>query len=241
MEVFPAIDLRGGRCVRLVRGEKGSETRYAENAVAVASFWESQGASMLHVVDLDAAFGEPNQRELLKQILRSVSIPVQVGGGVRSHEDFLELRDAGARRIVFGTLAAERPAAVVERALASDAEAVVVGVDVKEGRVAVRGWAERAGDDPIELGRRLRRSGARSFVYTEVGRDGVMEGLDLEATERFARAVGGNVIASGGVGSLAHLEASRTLAASGVEGVIVGRALYERAFTLADARRVLEG
>jgi phosphoribosylformimino-5-aminoimidazole carboxamide ribotide isomerase len=234
MRVIPAIDLRQGSCVRLVRGERGSETRYGSDPEGVAAHWESQGASMLHVVDLDAAFGEPPQRALVERIVRRVSIPVQVGGGIRTLEDFLGLRDSGAARLVFGTVAAEKPE-IVTRALEEDRDKVVIGVDVKHGRVAVRGWTEGAGTDPLDLGRKWAAEGVSGFVYTEVARDGVMTGVDLEATAGFARAVGGRVIASGGVGSLDHLRALKTIASAGIEGVIVGRALYERAFTLPEA------
>ncbi len=237
MRVIPAIDLRQGICVRLVRGERGSETGYGSDPEAVASRWESEGASMLHVVDLDAAFGEPAQRALVERIVRKVAIPVQVGGGVRSLQDFLGLRDAGAARVVFGTAAAEEPG-IVTQALEKDRDKVVVGVDVKNGKVAVRGWTEGAGADPLELGRRWAAEGVAGFVYTEVARDGVMTGVDLQATARFARAAGGRVLASGGVGSLDHLRALKTIASAGIEGVIVGRALYEKVFTFAEASGV---
>ena len=235
--VIPAIDLRKGSCVRLVRGEKGSETRYGSDPEAMASHWESEGASILHVVDLDAAFGETPQRALVERIVRRVSIPVQVGGGIRTLEDFRRLRDSGAARMVFGTAAAERPE-IVARALEEDGSKVVVGVDVKDGRTAVRGWTGMGKTDPLELGRKWASLGVRGFVYTEVARDGVMAGVDLPATEAFARASGGRVIASGGIGSLDHLRELGTIASAGIEGVIVGRALYEKAFTLAEARSV---
>ncbi len=237
MMVIPAIDLRHGSAVRLVRGEKGSETRYGSDPEAIAVQWEMEGAPMLHLVDLDAAFGEPPQRALVERIVRRAAIPVQVGGGVRTLEDFLALRAAGAARVVFGTAAAENPD-VVSRALDDDGDRVVVGVDVKDGRVAVRGWTEGNGANPLELGRKWAAAGVRSFVYTEVERDGVMTGVDLPATASFARATGGKVIASGGVGSLDHLRALKSIAFAGIEGVIVGRALYEKAFTLAEAQGV---
>jgi phosphoribosylformimino-5-aminoimidazole carboxamide ribotide isomerase len=245
MRVVPAIDLRRGSTVRLVRGERGSETRYGSDPEAVAAHWESEGASMLHVVDLDAAFGEPTQRALVVRIVRRVAIPVQVGGGIRTLDDFLRLRDAGAARVVFGTAAAENPE-IVARAIEEDRDKVVVGVDVKNGNVAVRGWTEGTPADPIELGRRWAAAGVRSFVYTEVARDGVMSGIDLESTARFARATGANgarggrVIASGGIGSLDHLRELKAIASIGIEGVIVGRALYEKAFTFAEAREAAE-
>ncbi len=239
MKVIPAIDLRHGSAVRLVRGEKGSETRYGSDPEAMAVRWESEGASMIHLVDLDAAFGEPPQRALVEKIVRRAAIPVQVGGGVRTLEDFLALRAAGAARIVFGTAAAENPD-VVYRALEEDSDRVVVGMDVRDGKVAVRGWTEATGANPIDLGKKWAAAGVGSFVYTEVARDGVMSGVDLSATASFARATGGKVIASGGVGSLDHLRALKSIVPAGIDGVIVGRALYEKAFTLAEARRVFQ-
>lgn len=238
MNVIPAVDLRHGRCVRLLRGEKGTENVYLDDPVAAALHWESEGASSLHVVDLDAAFGERPQRELVGAIVRSVEVPVQVGGGVRSVGDFVRLRDTGASRVVFGTVAIERPD-VVEEALAQDREAVVLGVDVKGGRVALRGWTESDGTDPLELGRSWASAGVRRFVYTEVSRDGAMDGIDLEATGAFAREVKQPVVASGGVGTLGHLRALRRLSGVGVDGVIVGTALYERVFSLGEAKRAL--
>ncbi len=239
MMVIPAVDLRHGRCVRLLRGEKGTENVYVDDPVAAARHWESEGASSLHVVDLDAAFGEPSQRALVGAIVSAVEIPVQVGGGVRSVADFRRLRDAGAARIVFGTVAIESPD-VVEAALGEDREAVVVGVDVKDGRIAVRGWTKSGGVEPVDLGRKWASSGVSRFVYTEISRDGAMEGLDLERTGAFARAVEKPVVASGGVGTLDDLRALRALAGAGVDSVIIGRALYEKAFTLAEARAILE-
>jgi phosphoribosylformimino-5-aminoimidazole carboxamide ribotide isomerase len=236
--VVPAIDLRGGRCVRLVRGEKGSETVYGEDPAAMASFWQSEGASYLHVVDLDAAFGGSRQIRAIASVLHAVHVPVQVGGGVRDVEDFAALLDTGASRVVFGTVAVERPE-VVEKALAKDADAVAVAVDVKRGSVCLRGWTERTDVGPSELGRRWATAGVGTFIYTETSRDGTGDGLDVEATERFARAMGKRTIASGGIGSLEHLRALSPLAAAGVEGVIVGRALYERSFTLEEAGRAL--
>lgn len=238
MRVIPAVDLRHGGSVRLLRGDKGRETRYGSDPEAVAAHWESEGASMLHVVDLDAAFGEPRQRALVERIVRRVAIPVQVGGGIRSHQDFLALRDAGAARVVFGTAAAESPE-IVARALEEDGDKVVVGVDVKDGQVAVRGWTEGSRVDPLELGRRWVSAGVRSFVYTEISRDGVMTGVDLDSTARFARASGGKVMAAGGVGSIEHLRQLKSLASDGIVAVIVGRALYEKAFTLAQAREAV--
>jgi phosphoribosylformimino-5-aminoimidazole carboxamide ribotide isomerase len=240
VKIIPAIDLRKGRCVRLLRGERGTEIPYGEDPVAMAKHWEEEGASFLHVVDLDAAFGEPAQEKLVAAIATAVAVPVQVGGGVRSMAAFERLREAGVARVVFGTVAIEDPE-VVEHALARDASKVTVGVDVKCGEAAVRGWTESGGLDPLELGRKWASAGCRHFVYTEVSRDGVMSGVDREATERFATATGGGVFASGGIGSIEHLEELLPSASLGIEGVIVGKALYEGRFTLGEALAVMAG
>lgn len=240
MKLLPALDLRGGRVVRLVRGEKGTESAYGDDPVAVARGFVASGASFLHVVDLDAAFGGTPQRALIGRIVRAVDVPVQVGGGIRTVDDFRELTELGAARLVFGTVAAERPE-VVLAALEIAPEKVVVGVDVRDGRVAVRGWTESVREEPNAFGERWRTKGVDRFVFTDVGRDGVMDGLNVEATVAFARASGGRVTASGGIGALDHLRALRGAEASGVEGVIVGKALYARVFTLEEALAEVEG
>ncbi|HSF14401.1 MAG TPA: HisA/HisF-related TIM barrel protein [Vicinamibacteria bacterium] len=238
MRLIPAIDLRRGRVVRLRQGREGSEDVYDLTAVEAARRWEELGATCVHVVDLDAAFGEKRQHELVAAIVEAVDIPVQLGGGVRCYEDFVELDRIGVSRIVFGTAAVERPD-VVERAIARVAGKVVIGVDVKAGRLAVRGWKQTADEDPEAFGRRWHDRGARRFVFTDISRDGDMSGVNLEATAAFARATDGGVVASGGVGTLEHLRSVRGLA--GVEGVIVGRALYEGAFPFDEGQSILAG
>lgn len=240
MKLFPAVDVRHGRAVRLLRGERGTERVYGSDPVETARRWEREGADVLHVVDLDAAFGEEKQRPLLRRIVEAVSLPVQLGGGVRSAADFRELVDIGCWRVVFGTVALEKPG-VVDEALALDAERVVVGLDVRDGAIAVRGWTESVNESAIEVARRFRERGVTTFVYTDVSRDGVMEGPNVEETVRLARASGARILASGGVGRLEHLESLSRAASAGadIEGVIVGKALYEEAFTLAEAKRVL--
>ncbi|HXV62670.1 MAG TPA: HisA/HisF-related TIM barrel protein [Vicinamibacteria bacterium] len=238
MRLIPAVDLRRGRVVRLRQGRDGSEEIYDLTPVEAARSWESQGASWLHVVDLDAAFGEGRQREPVAAIVKAVDIPVQLGGGVRSDEDFVELDGIGVSRIIFGTAAVERPD-VVERALSRAADKVVIGVDVKGGRLAVRGWKQMVSDDPDAFGRKWRDRGVHRFVFTDVSRDGDLSGVNLEATAAFARATDGGVVASGGVGTLEHLSAVRGL--PGIEGVIVGRALYQGAFSFDEAQSILAG
>lgn len=238
MKLIPAVDVRRGRVVRLLRGEDGTEDTYDMTPVEAARRWESEGAPCLHVVDLDAAFGEGRQRELVTKIVRTVDIPVQLGGGVRSYEDFAELDAMGASGIVFGTAAVEKPD-VVEQALLRAEGKVVLGVDVKAGRLAVRGWTHTAAEAPGAFGDRWRARGVRRFVFTDVSRDGARAGVNVEATAAFARAMGGGVVASGGVGTLEHLRALRDLI--GIEGVIVGRALYEEAFSFEQGQSILAG
>ncbi len=240
MQLVPAIDLREGCCVRLSQGERGTEVRYGDDPVEMAAHWEGPGAKRLHVVDLDAAFGEARQIDLVASIVAGVGIPVQVGGGIRSFEDFRELVAIGADRIVFGTVAVEKPE-VVAASLDEAPAKVVVGVDVKESGVAVRGWASSPREIPTEFGCRWVERGARRFVYREVSRDGSLEGPAVDAIAEFAEITGARVVASGGVGTLEHLEVLKPLEELGVDEVIVGKALYENAFTVAEASRVLEG
>ena len=215
-----------------MRGEKGSETAYSEDPVSVATDWVSLGAEQLHVVDLDAAFGEPSQRDVIAAIVRSVDVPVQVGGGVRSPDDFRELLALGVGTVVFGTAAVEAPE-VVEHAIDLAREKVVLAVDVKDARVAVRGWTETSSEEPVNFGLRWQGRGVTTFVYTDTARDGAMVGPNIDATLSFAERTGAAVIASGGIGTLDHV---RALGKSGtVAGAILGKALYEEAFTLKDA------
>ena len=238
MTIIPAIDIEGGKCVRLVRGERGTETVFGEDPVEVALSWQEQGARLIHVVDLDAAFeATEGNRQAIARLVEAVRVPVQVGGGVRSFADFERLRETGAARIVFGTAAAKDPS-VVRQALARDAASVVVGVDVRDGKVAVRGWQEESEHDPIELGKRWFAEGVATFVYTDISRDGVLTGPNVEGVRRFARATGARVVASGGIGSLDDVRRLRDAEEDGVGAAIVGRALYERIFTLAEAMEI---
>lgn len=237
MILVPAIDLRRGGVVRLRRGSDDARTAYAESPQDAARRWAAAGAELIHVVDLDAAFGEPPQRKLVGDIIAACGVPVEVGGGVRALDDFRELEGLGAARIVFGTAAVTRPEAV-ERALEHAPEKVVVGVDVKEGAVATHGWTRgERGSTPEAFGRHWHDCGVSHFVYTDVSRDGVMIGVNVEATAAFARATGGGVLASGGVGSVEHLRAFRGV--EGIEGVIAGKALYEKAFDFEEGRAAL--
>ena len=235
MTIIPAIDIEGGRCVRLVRGERGTETVYGDDPAGVARTWQAQGAEMLHVVDLDAAFdGQGENRSAIQEIIRAVQTPVQVGGGVRGIADFEWLMEAGAARAVFGTAAVENPS-IVKQALAMAPDAVAIGIDVRKDKVSIRGWEQDSALGPVELGKRWVEEGASRFIYTDISRDGVLTGPNIDGVRRFAKETRARVIASGGIGSLEDLLRLGPAREDGVEAVIVGRALYDKVFTLADA------
>jgi phosphoribosylformimino-5-aminoimidazole carboxamide ribotide isomerase len=240
MRVIPAIDIRGGRSVRLLRGDKGTETVYGEDPVSTALEWQRKGAECLHIVDLDGAFSEKSSnRSVVEEISGRLEIPVQIGGGVRSLEDFQCLIEAGAERVVLGTAAIENPSMVMD-ALRLAPERVVIGVDVRNGQVAVRGWEVQSGETPCEFGLQWKDRGASTFLFTDIHRDGSLEGPNIQALRDFCRRIGTGVIASGGVGRLEDLERLSELGNEGVESVVVGKALYERKFTLAEAMAAVE-
>jgi phosphoribosylformimino-5-aminoimidazole carboxamide ribotide isomerase len=224
--VVPAIDLRGGRCVRLLRGDPAAETAYSDDPISVARRFEAEGASLLHVVDLDAALGEGSNRDLVGAICREVSIPVQTGGGLRSLDDVDDVLRLGAARAVLGTQA------VLDRwfvgtAVERHGEAIVVAVDALEGRAMIRGW--RDAGPPIA--RLLAELPAPRFLVTGIASDGTLEGPDLALYEDVRAQTDRPVLASGGVRTLPDV---RALAAVGVEGVVVGKALYEGTLSLAE-------
>jgi phosphoribosylformimino-5-aminoimidazole carboxamide ribotide isomerase len=231
---IPAVDIRGGRCVRLVQGDFTRETTYSDDPAEMARHWEAEGAQRLHVVDLDGARdGVRANAAVIRRLLGSVSIPVQVGGGIRSLETARALLDDGADRVVMGTKAAEEPETVAEWVSALGADRLIIGVDARDGRVATHGWATVTDFEVVAFCERLATMGAGRVIYTDVGRDGLLGGPDVERTRALARVV--CVIGSGGVSSVEHL---RALADAGAEGAIVGTALYEGRLKLADALAV---
>jgi phosphoribosylformimino-5-aminoimidazole carboxamide ribotide isomerase len=236
IELFPAIDIRDGRCVRLHQGDYAQETVYDADPVAVAQSFDDAGVRWIHVVDLDAArTGEPTSRALIGQIAASVRAKVETGGGVRTERDVDELLDLGLARVVLGTAAMADPA-LVARCAGRHPGSVAVGLDTKHGEVAVRGWTEGTGEQALDVVPRFEDAGVSAFVVTEISRDATMEGPDVAAYERLLEATSVPVVASGGVGTLDHL---RELARLSLEGVIVGKALYERRFTVDEALVVL--
>jgi phosphoribosylformimino-5-aminoimidazole carboxamide ribotide isomerase len=236
MIIIPAIDLRGGRCVRLTQGQASAETVYSENPVAMARQWEEAGAEMLHVVNLDGAMNKDDRENLraLENILYEVSLPVQFGGGVRSLGDVERLDELGATRIVIGTAAVENPI-LLQHIIDEFGDTIVVGIDAREGRVALRGWKEQTDLSAIDFAVKLAEMGVERIVYTDISRDGMLTGVNLAATREIAEASGLRVTASGGVSSLDDIYAVKELEQYGVDSLIIGKALYEGVFTLEDA------
>jgi phosphoribosylformimino-5-aminoimidazole carboxamide ribotide isomerase len=227
--VFPAIDLRGGRVVRLRQGDPGRVTVYGDDPGEVAERWIAEGARWIHVVNLDGAFGEGDSAnraglEAIWGVARAAGVGVQFGGGMRSLGDVEAVLDLGVRRVILGTVAVEQPELVGEAIRRWGAERVGVGIDAREGKVRVRGWVEGSEVDPVSLGGRLAGLGVRTVVFTNIARDGVGSGPDVEAARELASRTGLEVIASGGVASVGDVEAVR---GAGLAGVIIGRALYE--------------
>jgi phosphoribosylformimino-5-aminoimidazole carboxamide ribotide isomerase len=232
-EVIPAIDLLDGQVVRLERGDTEKRTVYSDDAVAIAKQWEAQGAQRLHVVDLNGAMeGEPRQEELIEQVIKAVDIPVQVGGGVRRVLDVVRWEDVGADRVIIGT-AAFRLIDKLDKAL----DVIIVALDVRDREVRVSGWREGTGEDVFEAVERLATRGASRFLVTDIRRDGMLAGPNLDLYGEIVAATTCSVIASGGVATIADLRALAGV--PGVEGVIVGKALYAGTIELADALKAV--
>ncbi len=236
MLIIPAIDLRQGKCVRLAQGRKEAATAYDRDPIDAAKGFEADGAQMIHVVDLDGAFGEeqsPN-RSVAIRVIHSVGIPVQFGGGIRKIEDLEELILAGASRVVIGTLAAESPdtlARLVERF----GSRVVVGIDARDGHVMTRGWEAHGEIEAVDLASRIAGLGVERIVYTDIARDGMLAGPNIEQTCLIARETGLKITASGGISCLEDIQRLARVSESGVDSVIVGKALYEGRFTIKEA------
>lgn len=239
--VIPAIDLKEGRCVRLYQGRADQETVYSEDPVEVARGWESKGAAMLHVVDLDGAFqGLPRNLSIVEEIVKAVDIPVQLGGGIRNLGAIDEILSLGVSRVILGTVAVEDPALVEAACRRFGGERVLVGIDALDGRVAVKGWVDTTSQDAFETGLHMKRLGVEEIVFTDISRDGTLAGPAFDSLERMTE-TGLKVIASGGVATLDDLRRIRSLGRKGVSGVIVGKALYTGDIDLSDAIQAVEG
>lgn len=235
MIIYPAIDLKDGRCVRLTRGDMESETVYNEDPGAQAKAWESAGFKWIHVVDLNGAVdGHPVNEEAVKTILKNTSLPVQLGGGIRTLTQVEAWLEAGVSRVILGTAAVKDPE-LVWSACDLFPGFIAVGIDARKGNVAVDGWVKDSGIDAIELAQKFEDAGMCAIIYTDIDRDGTGAGLNLESTIKLAQSVTIPVIASGGVGSIDDLKAVREAKSKNLQGVIVGKALYDGRINPAEA------
>lgn len=243
MIVYPAIDLRNGHCVRLQQGKFESEVVFASDPCEAAQRWTSDGAEWLHVVNLDGALNKSGQvnLEALKRILGVTRVPIQFGGGLRSLDDIGYVLGLGVARVVLGTVALQQPEVVAGAVETWGADKVAVGIDARAGIVAVQGWTENSSVLAEELAVRLKEYGIKRVIFTDIARDGMLMGVNVAATANLAKVAGLRVIASGGVASLSDINALSGHEADGVDGVIIGMALYRGAITLVDALKAARG
>ena len=241
MIVIPAIDLKEGKCVRLEQGLMDKDTVFNDNPAAQAKAWQDQGAELLHIVDLDGAFaGEPKNRAAIGAIIAAITIPAQLGGGIRDIATIEAYLSLGISRVIIGT-AAQRNPELVKEACRKFPGRIVVGIDAKDGMVAVQGWAEVTDITAVDLARKFEDCGVAAIIYTDISRDGMLQGPNLEATRTLAEAVTIPIIASGGVSSLKDIANLMAIEASGVSGVITGKAVYTGAIKLAEAVALTRG
>ena len=240
MIVIPAVDLKDGRCVRLSQGRMEQETVYSEHPVQMAKHWESKGAERIHVVDLNGAVaGKPFHQSLIKEIVRSLQIPIEVGGGIRDFDTIENYLSSGVRWVILGTAAFKnRP--FLEKACHRFPERVILGIDAKGGRVAIQGWNEVVSLEAIDLAKQVEGMGLSAIIFTDIERDGMSTGLNFESTRNLARSTSIPVIASGGVSRIEDIEHLLELEPDGVIGVIVGRALYTGSLDLEEAIRLVK-
>jgi phosphoribosylformimino-5-aminoimidazole carboxamide ribotide isomerase len=238
--IYPAIDILGGRCVRLLQGDYAKETVYNQNPVDVAKAWAEQGAKWIHTVDLDGAkAGYPVNHQLIGEIARAVNVPVQLGGGLRTLDDVKLLLDLGVSRVIIGTAALENRE-FIKQLLDHYGEQIVIGIDARDGFVATRGWLETSAVKATDLAKELAMYGAKTFIFTDISRDGMMEGPNIQAIRELALFSGQSVIASGGVSKLSDLQDLAQYTNDGISGAIVGKALYEKTIDLASAQQSLQ-
>jgi phosphoribosylformimino-5-aminoimidazole carboxamide ribotide isomerase len=237
MIIFPAIDLKDGKCVRLCRGIAEDVKVYADDPAEMARRFVDEGATWLHVVDLDGAFqGAPVHTDALRNIVNAVDIPIQVGGGLRDTSHIECLLDLGVRRAIVGTRALTDPDTVAEW-FKRFGDAVVVGIDARDGLVQVKGWVETTDTRAVDLAKKLETMGVSTIIYTDTSRDGMLSGASIESTSELCEAVSCNIVASGGVSTIADIDQLAALGHSNLEGAIVGKALYENHVTLPELMR----
>jgi phosphoribosylformimino-5-aminoimidazole carboxamide ribotide isomerase len=237
MQVIPAIDLRNGRCVRLRQGEFTHIETYSEDPVKYAQRWQQEGATRLHIVDLDGArvgMPQPQNLDVIRQILRRIRIPIQLGGGIRNAEIAERMFRIGVDRVVIGTSAAQN-AQIAQDVLRQFGDRVIIGIDARDGFVAVSGWMERLDESAVSFARRMEKMGAKRIIFTDIRRDGMLSGVNIAALQEILDAVSVPVIASGGVCSIEDIRKLVAMGAPNLEGVIVGKALYAGKMNLSEA------
>ncbi len=239
--VIPAIDLKDGKCVRLKQGRMDQGTVYSDDPAEVAGRWVAAGAKRLHVVDLNGAFaGKPVNAGVVEAIVaRYPNVPVQVGGGIRDEETIQAYLDAGVRYVILGTKAVNVPHFVGDMCVEFPGH-IMVGLDAKDGKVAIDGWSKLSGHDVIDLAQKYQNEGVDAIIYTDIGRDGMLTGVNIEATQRLAESISIPVIASGGITDLDDIRKLCAIADSGVMGAITGRALYEGTLDFAEAQKLAD-
>lgn len=240
MLLIPAIDLKNGHCVRLRQGNMDDVTVFSEDPAEMARRWADQGAQRIHVVDLDGAIkGQPVNLKVVEQIAAAVDVPVQVGGGIRDEETVQRYLNAGVAYVIIGTKAVNTPHFLRDLCLEYPRH-IIVSLDAKDGRLALNGWAKLTHFDAVEAAQHCERDGVEALIYTDIGRDGMMAGFNVDSTRTMAQAVNTPVYASGGVATLDDIRRLKELEGDGVAGAVIGRALYEGGFTLADAIKIAQ-
>lgn len=237
MNLYPAVDIKNGCVVRLLQGRADQESVYGHSPLQAALRWQAEGAEWLHVVDLDAAFtGEPQNLPAIRELCHNCGVKIQLGGGIRTLQNVEDRLQAGVTRVVLGTAAVTQPGLLAQAVRAFGAERIACGIDVKNGKVAIRGWVETAGQTAMELAQAAKKAGIRYVIYTDIAQDGMLRGPDMEGTKKLV-AIGLQVIASGGVAAMEHLLACRR---AGCEGAIIGQALYTGKINLAQALQLMQ-
>lgn len=238
--LFPAIDLRNGRIVRLEHGDPEKETVFGDNPVKMAKKWLKAGANWLHLINLDGAFDEAGAASwaALPKIAK-LDAKVQFGGGIRSLDDIARALDCGASRIILGTMAIEKPSIVSKAVEKFGSEKILVGIDARNGRVKTHGWMQDTAVNPIDLGKEMKERGVRTIIYTDISRDGVLGGVNVQATVQLSQVTGLEVIASGGVASMEDVRRSHSQLEHGLVGIIVGRAIYDGRLDLEEAFKMI--
>jgi phosphoribosylformimino-5-aminoimidazole carboxamide ribotide isomerase len=240
MKIIPAVDIKDGRCVRLSQGIADQETVYSDDPVAMACQWDEEGASLIHIVDLDGAFdGKPINAEIVKKIIYNSSVDIQVGGGIRDLKSIETYINAGAYRVILGTIAQKDPE-FVANACNEFPGKIVVGIDARNGNVAIKGWVENSDQKATDLARNLESYNVAGYIFTDINRDGMLQGPNLRSIKEFAQSTNLPVIASGGVSQLQDIEDLLTLKSDGVEGIIIGKALYDKSFTYQQSIELLD-